>query len=268
MYHFDYHRAGSVDEASKMLAASPDAKLLAGGMSLLPMLKLRLAQTSDIIDLCDIADLRGIEVSNDSVVIRAMTTHATVAASKEVGKAIRALAGLANGIGDPHCRNRGTLGGSLAHNDPAACYPSSVLALNATIQTNRRKIAADDFFSSSFETALEPDELITSVIFPIPSHAAYAKFPQPASRFSLVGVFVAKHKDGVRVAVTGSAAKVFRLPEFEQALSQRFEPNAIDALGVSEAGLSTDIYGDPEYRAHLIKVLTARAVATATAQEV
>ncbi len=260
MYKFDYHRAASLEEASQMLVKQPEAKLLAGGMSLIPMLKLRLARASDIIDLGELHDLRGIEVKNGRAVIRAMTTHAAVAASKEVRRAIPALAQLADGIGDPHCRNRGTLGGSLAHNDPAACYPSSVLALDATVKTNRREIAADAFFKSIFETALEPGEIITSVSFPVPDRAAYVKFPQPASRFSLVGIFVSVKGAAVRVAVTGCAAKVFRMPKFEAALGRSFRPDAIDGIEVPVADLSTDIFADPEYRAHLIKVLTKRAV--------
>ena len=262
MFPFEYHRAESIDQASEMLHARPDAKVLAGGMSLVPMLKLRLAQTSDIIDLGYLNDLRGIEVTPDRVEIRAMTSHATVAASPEVRKALPALADLAGGIGDPHCRNRGTIGGSLAHSDPAACYPAAVLALGATINTNRRSIGAGDFFKSSFETSLDHSELITSVSFPIAEKAAYIKFQQPASRFALVGIFVAKLKDRVGVAVTGCGQKVFRMPEFEAALAKRFEERALDSLEVGEAGLNTDIFADPEYRAHLIKVLSRRAVAT------
>ncbi len=260
MYKFEYHRAASLEEASRMLVERPEAKLIAGGMSLVPMLKLRLARASDIIDLCGLPDLQGIEVRDGRVVIRAMTTHAAVAASEQVRRAIPALAALAGGIGDPHCRNRGTLGGSLAHNDPAACYPSGVLALDATVQTNRREIVADEFFKSPFETALGPGEIITSVSFPVPDRAAYVKFPQPASRFALAGIFVSIKGAAVRVAVTGCAATAFRMPRFEAALGRSFQPDALDPIEVPESGLSTDIYADPEYRAHLIKVLTRRAV--------
>lgn len=260
MYAFNYHRAASIDDASRSLLDRPEAKLLAGGMSLVPMMKLRLAQASDIIDLCDLDELKGVEVNGRTLKIRAMTTHANVAASKVVRDAIPAIAALAGGIGDPHCRNRGTIGGSLAHSDPAACYPTGTLSLGAVIETNRREIAADDFFRGSFETALEVGEILSSVKFPIPDCAAYVKFVQPASRFSLVGVFVSRLNGVCRVAVTGSAAKVFRVPDFEKALSKDFRPEAIDGIAVSDKDLNTDIYGDPEYRAHLIGVLTKRAV--------
>lgn len=260
MKGFEYHRASSIDDASKLALRHPGAKLLAGGMSLIPMLKLRLAAASHIIDLADLSNLTGIEVDHSHVTIRAMTTHATVAAARDVRSLIPSLAGLAGGIGDPHCRNRGTIGGSLAHNDPAACYPSSVMALNATVRTNRRDIKADDFFKSFFQTALDVGEIITSVIFPVPKRAAYIKFQQPASRFALVGVFVAEVVEGVRVAITGCAGTVFRVPDFERALDRSFQADSIDPIKVSQTGLNDDLYGDAEYRAHLIKVLAKRAV--------
>jgi carbon-monoxide dehydrogenase medium subunit len=260
MKRFEYRRVSNVDDASQILTTHPDAKLLAGGMSLIPMLKLRLAEVSHLIDLGEISDLTGIELRHDSVIIRAMTTHATVAASKEVKAAIPSLAGLAAGIGDPHCRNRGTIGGSIAHNDPAACYPAGVLALNATVQTNRRHLVADHFFKAFFQTALEPGEIITSIKFPIPTRAAYIKFPQPASRFSLVGIFVAESSHGVRVAATGCGPTVYRIPGFEAALERSFKAEALEGFDIPVSGLTTDLFGDAEYRAHLIKVLTKRAV--------
>lgn len=260
MYSFQYHRARSVDDAGRALNDNPDAKLLAGGMSLLPMMKLRLARASDIVDLCDVAGLSGLSVEDGALTIRAMTTHADVAASEVVRRAIPALAHLAGGIGDPHCRNRGTIGGSLAHADPAACYPSGVLSLGATIETNKRRIAADEFFHSAFETALEPAEIVASVSFPIPECACYVKFPQPASRFALCGVFVARTGGQARVAATGAAECAFRVPAIEEALSDAFVPDALDGIEVPQDGLGSDIYGDPEYRAHLVTVLARRAV--------
>lgn len=262
MYGFHYHRATSLDDAAQRIAGDPDTKLLAGGMSLIPMMKLRLARASSVVDLCELKGLQGIEVdrSRGSLTIRAMTTHANVGASSVVRENIPAVARLAGGIGDPHCRNRGTIGGSLAHSDPAACYPSAVLSLNATIVTNQREIPADEFFLGVFETALEPGEIVTAVRFPIPEVATYIKFIQPASRFSLVGVFVSLRDGRCRVAVTGAGDRVFRVVDFEDALSDAFVPDAIEGISVSPDGLTSDIYGDPEYRAHLIQVLTKRAV--------
>ncbi len=265
MYSFDYHKASSVDEASTTLSAREEAKVLAGGMSLIPSMKLRLASPSDLVDLGGIPDLKGIAVTADSVRIGAMTRHVEVQTSAEVKAAIPALCHLAGGIGDPGVRNRGTIGGSLANADPAACYPSSVLGLGATVETNRRKIAADDFFVGLFETALEEGELITAVHFPIPLQAGYAKFPQPASGFAMVGAFVARFKDGVRVAITGAKDHVFRVPEMEQALAGAFTPEAIADITLPGDDMMADIHCGADYRAHLVTVMAKRAVAAANA---
>ncbi|GAB3627424.1 carbon-monoxide dehydrogenase (acceptor) [Pandoraea terrae] len=263
MKTFDYHRPADVAQAVQGLAAHPDAKLIAGGQSLLPAMKLGLAAPSDVIDLGGIASLRGIRRDGDRLVIGAMTSHAEVAASAEVRQAIPALAALAEGIGDRQVRNRGTLGGSLANDDPAACYPAAVLGLGATVRTDRREIAADDFFLGMFETALQPGEIITAVAFPVVQRAAYVKFRQPASRFALVGVFVAQGAAGVHVAVTGAAPSVFRFTAAEQALTAKFTPEAVDGLSVSPADMSGDMHGSAEYRAHLVQVMTRRAVEAA-----
>jgi carbon-monoxide dehydrogenase medium subunit len=244
-----------------------DMKFLAGGHTLLPTMKMRLAAPASLIDLGQIAELRGIERSARSVTVGAMTRHAEVAKSTEVREAIPALAELAEMIGDPHVRNRGTIGGSIANNDPAADYPAACLALGATIVTNRRKIGADEFFKGLFETALEDGEIITKVSFPIPGKAAYAKFRNPASRYALVGVFVAKRASEVRVAVTGASSNgVFRSPEMEQALNQRFSAKSLDGVMVSPDGMNSDIHADAAYRAHLVSVMARRAVQAATAR--
>ena len=262
MYSFEYQKAGSVADAAK--AATGEAKLVAGGMTLIPTLKLRLAQPSKLVDLGGLKDLVGIKVEGDGVTIGAMTTHAAVANSADVKKAIPALADLAGGIGDPAVRNRGTIGGSVANNDPAADYPAACVALGATIVTNKRKIAADDFFKGLFETALEEGEIITAISFPKAEKAAYMKFRNPASRYALVGVFVAKGKGGVRVAVTGAGeGGVFRKRSFEEALGKSFDGAALDAVKVDAKGLNSDIHASAEYRAHLIKVMAKRAVAAA-----
>ncbi len=263
MYSFQYHRPASTAEAEGLAAKATESRFLAGGMSLLPAMKLRLAQPSDLIDLSRIADLKGISVTGSEVRIKALTTHATVAASPEVRKAIPALADLASGIGDPQVRNRGTIGGSLANNDPAADYPAAVLALSATIHTSRRTIAADSFFKGLFETALEPGELVTAVSFPIPQGAAYQKFFHPASRYAVVGVFVARTAGGVRVGVTGAGPCAFRATALEQALSKNFSPDALKGMSIPAAGLNSDIHAAADYRAHLIGVLARRAVAAA-----
>jgi len=267
MYDFTYHRPGSFEAAVRLTAAIDDAKVLAGGMSLLPTLKQRLGRHSDIVDLAALESLVGIKPDGSNLVIGAMTRHVDVAASADVKAAIPALAVLAEGIGDPLVRNRGTIGGSIANADPAADYPSSVLGLGATIVTNRRKIAGDDFFKGLFETALEGGEIITAVSFPIPGKAGYAKFPNPASRFAIVGVFVAKTGDprtgGVRVAVTGAGPYVFRLGEAEARLARSFAPEALDGLVVSQDNLNSDIHASAEYRAHVIVVMAKRAVAQA-----
>ena len=246
MYAFEYHRPGSLDEAAQLLARGDGASAIAGGQTLLQTMKQRLAQPSDLVDLGGIAELAGIKADKKQVTIGAMTRHGEVARSKDVARAIPALAQLAESIGDPQVRNAGTLGGSIANADPAADYPAGVLGLGATVQTNKREIAADDFFTDLFETALEPGELIRAVSFPAPKRAAYVKFPQPASRFALVGVFVSEGKDGVRVAVTGAGSCVFRVPEMEQALKKKFAPDAIAGIGVDPAGLNGDIHGSAE----------------------
>jgi carbon-monoxide dehydrogenase medium subunit len=263
MYAFELHQPRSVSEAVALLA-NPDSRPLAGGQSLIAAMKLRLAAPASLVDLGRIDELRGIRREGDALVIGAGTRHADIAASSEVRQAIPALAWQAGEIGDLQVRNLGTLGGSLANNDPAACYPAAVLGLNAIIRTDRRTIAADDFFKAMYETALASDELITAVEFPVPDKAAYIKFVNPASRFALVGVFVGRRKDGrVRVAVTGCAGCAFRVTDLEKALEADFSPDAAKAVRISSDGLSSDLHARAEYRAHLIPVLTARAVAKA-----
>ena len=266
MHDFEYFKPASVEEAAATLAQHDDFKVLAGGMSLIPALKLRLAAHPGIVDLGALERLKGIRREGDSMVIGAMTPHADVSASADVARTIPALASLAGGIGDPLVRNRGTLGGSIANADPAADYPAAVLGLNATIVTNQRSIEADEFFVSLFETALQAGEIITEVRFPIPEAAGYAKFRQPASRFALVGVFVARTRDGVRVAVTGAAPSVFRFTKAEAVLSPQFDPAALDAITIDAEGLNSDIHASAEYRAHCVMVMTKRAVETARDQ--
>lgn len=256
-----YHRPSSLSEAARLAESDPDARMIAGGQSLLPSMKLGLLAPAALIDLGRLGELQGIRADGKSVTIGAMSTHAAVAASREIAEAIPALAKLAEGIGDPQVRNRGTIGGSLANSDPAADYPAAVLALNATLHTNRRALPADEFFKGLFETALLPGEIITAVRFPIPSQAAYEKFPQPASRFALVGVFIARSAAGVRVAVTGAGPCAFRVKALEDALSRRFAPEACDGIAISPDHLNQDIHGSAEYRAHLIPVLARRAIA-------
>jgi carbon-monoxide dehydrogenase medium subunit len=263
MYSFNYQKTKSVADAAAALGKNADAKLLAGGQSLIAAMKLRLSQPAQLLDLGDVAELRGIKVDGGAVIIGAMTRHAEVASSAEVKKAIPALAALAGGIGDRMVRNMGTLGGSVAHNDPAADYPAGVLGLAATITTNKRKIAADDFFKGMFETALEAGEIITSIAFPIPKRAAYMKFKNPASRYALVGVFVAETGSGPRIAVTGAAPGVFRVPEMEKALAAKFAPESVASIAVKADGLNSDIHASAEYRAHLVTVMAKRAVAAA-----
>ena len=263
MYAFEYHRPQSLSGAVADLA-NPDAKALAGGMTLLPTMKQRLASPAVLIDLKSVPELAGIAREGDNLVIGAMARHADVARSSVVEAAIPALAKLAGGIGDPHVRNMGTIGGSIANNDPSADYPAAALALGATIVTNKRRIGAQDFFKGLFETALETVELITQVSFPIPQKAAYMKFPNPASRYALVGVFVAKTAGGVRVAVTGAGQNgVFRLSAFETALNANFSPSALDGVAAPADGLNSDIHADADYRAHLIGVMAKRAVSAA-----
>jgi aerobic carbon-monoxide dehydrogenase medium subunit len=255
-----YHRPASLTEAAKLSESDPDARILAGGQSVLPSVKLGLLAPTAFIDLGALGELRGIRSDRKSITIGAMTTHAAVAESPEVIAAIPSLARLAAGIGDPQVRNRGTIGGSVANSDPAADYPAAVLGLNATVRTNRRALPADGFFKGLFETALMPGEIITAVEFPIPNRAAYVKFPQPASRFALVGVFIAQTSGGVRVAVTGAGPCVFRVKVLEDALSRRFAPQACDGISIPPDELNTDIHASAEYRAHLIPVLARRAI--------
>jgi carbon-monoxide dehydrogenase medium subunit len=265
MYETTYHRPSSVDEAAALFAKAAEPKYLAGGHTLLPVMKQRLASPSDVIDLGKIKELVGIEVSADALTIKAATTHFDVAGSGTVQKALPALAHLASLIGDPQVRYRGTIGGSIANNDPAADYPAAVLALGATIKTNKRSIAADDFFKGLFSTALADGEIITQVAFPIAAKAGYSKFPHPASRFALTGVFVVKTKAGdVRVAATGaSQSGVMRVPAIEAALKANWSPSALDSVKISAGGLLSDIQGSSDYRANLIKVMAQRAVIAA-----
>lgn len=261
MYEFKYHRPATVRQAANLLAKNEDAKLIAGGHTLVPVMKQRLAAPPHIVDLSRIDGLNGIELKGRALVIGATAKHAEVAESATVGEAIPALAELAAMIGDPAVRHRGTIGGSIANNDPTADYPAACLALDATIVTNKRRIKADDFFQGLFTTALEPDEIVTRVMFPLPKKAAYQKFRNQASRYALVGVFVARRPSEVRVAVTGAGSDgVFRVPSFEEALKKRFSPKALDGLTVSPDDLNSDLHGSAEYRAHLVGVLARRAV--------
>jgi carbon-monoxide dehydrogenase medium subunit len=265
MYETIYHRPSSVDEAVALFGKGADSKYLAGGHTLIPVMKQRLASPSDVIDLGKIKDLIGIEPTGAGILIKAATTHYDVANSGTVQKAIPALAYLASLIGDPAVRHRGTLGGSLANNDPAADYPAAVLALGATIKTNKREIAADDFFKGLFSTALEDGEIITAVSFPVQDKAGYSKFPHPASRFALTGVFVARTPGGdVRVAATGASQNgVMRVPAIEAALKPNWSAAALDGVKISADGLMSDTQGSSDYRANLIKVMAQRAVTSA-----
>ena len=260
MREFDYYRAGSVRDAAKRLSAGDNAMLLSGGMTLLPALKMRLNDPSELIDLAGIDELRRVRLSRKGAHVGATTTHAEVAGNVELRAAIPVLSHAAESIGDPQVRNRGTLGGSLANNDPAADYPAVALGLGATVITNKRKISADDFFVGMFETALGRGEMVTEVLFPLPQRAGYSKFPNPATRYALVGVCVAQFKSGVRVAVTGAGASVFRLDDFEEALEEDFSPDALDGLAVSAASLNDDMHASADYRAHLVGVMARRAV--------
>lgn len=263
MYQFDYHRPSTLTEAAEIYANSDDPQFLAGGQTMIPVLKQRLAMPSDVIDLAQIDEMRGITASKESVSIGAMTPHAAVAASADVRKAIPALADLAGHIGDPHVRNRGTLGGSIANNDPSADYPAAVVGLNATVHTTSRSISGDDFFIGLFETALEEGELVTRVDFPVPQSAAYVKFPNPASRYAIAGVMVARMRDGIRVAVAGAGPCVFRIDEMEKAFEKNFSPDAIKGVAVAPDDLNNDLHASAEYRAHLVGVLARRAVVKA-----
>ena len=263
MYRFEYQKASSIEDAAARRGAADDGTYMAGGMTLIATLKQRLAMPSDVIDLADIDGLAGISVDGDSVTIGAMTRHADVAASADVRGAIPALAELAGHIGDPAVRNRGTIGGSLANADPAADYPAAVLGLGATIITNKKEIAADDYFLDLFETALEEGEIITAVKFPAPKRAAYEKFPNPASRYAIVGVFVAEAQDGVRVAVTGAGPCAFRVAEMEAALAANFSPEAVADIVVDAGTLNRDLHASAEYRASLVTTMAKRAVGKA-----
>ena len=263
MHAFNYHRASSVKDAQALMGKASDGRLLAGGQSLVQTMKLRLASPSDVVDIGAIKELAGIKVSGGTVEIGAMTRHADVAGSAEVKKAIPALAALAGGIGDRQVRAMGTIGGSIAQNDPAADYPAAVLGLGATVVTTKRKIEADKFFKGLYETALEPGEIITGVVFPVPKRAAYMKFKNPASRFAIVGVFVAETSGGVRVAVTGAGPVVFRVPEMEKALGAKFAAESVAGVKVKADGLNTDLHASAEYRAHLVSVMAKRAVEAA-----
>jgi aerobic carbon-monoxide dehydrogenase medium subunit len=260
MQTFNYHKASSAQAASQLLGANADGKFLAGGQSLLPAMRLGLAAPSDLIDL-SAAGLSGIQSDGSSITIGAMTRHADVERHADVAK-VKGLATLAGGIGDRQVRNMGTIGGSLANNDPSACYPAAVLGLGATIVTNKRSIAADDFFKGFYETALEASEVITAVKFPVPTKSAYLKFKNPASRFALVGVFVSQGANGVRIAVTGaSSGGVFRVKAMEAALAGNFTAAAIAGVKVDAADMISDLHGSAEYRAHLVNVIAQRAVA-------
>ncbi|HET6184880.1 MAG TPA: xanthine dehydrogenase family protein subunit M [Acetobacteraceae bacterium] len=263
MYDFAYQKPGSVDEALKLLGADPEARPLAGGMTLIPVLKQRLNKPSMVVDLAKLG-LTGIKEEGDGITIGAMTTHGAVAKSDVVRRRIPALAALAGLIGDEQVRHRGTIGGSLANNDPSADYPAAALALGATITTNKRSIKADDFFQGMFTTALQPGELIISVHFPVPEKAAYEKFRNPASRYAIVGVFVAKTKDGARVAVTGAGQNgVFRHAEMEKALAGNWSADAIAGVKTPSGDMNSDIHASAEYRAHLVGVMAKRALARA-----
>ena len=263
MHAFEYHRPSSTKDAVSLASNKTEGRYLAGGQSLVQAMKLRLSSPSDLIDINSLNDLAGIKVSGSTVEIGAMTRHAEVAASAAVQKAIPALAALAGMIGDRQVRHMGTLGGSLANSDPAADYPAAVLGLGATITTNKRKIEADKFFTGLYETALAAGELITSVSFPAPKRAAYMKFKNPASRFAIVGVFVADFGGNVRVGVTGAGACAFRQADMEKALAAKFAPESVANIKVKPDGLNNDLHASPEYRAHLITVMAKRAVEAA-----
>jgi len=264
-YNFEYTRAKSLSEAQAMLAKNPDAKLLAGGQTLIPTMKMRLANPSALIDISKLEELSFIRASGDTLTIGATTKHGMIAASADVKRMIPALAHMASHIGDPAVRAMGTIGGSLANNDPAADYPAAALALNATIKTTKREIKADDFFTGMFSTALEDGEIITEISFPKPDRGGYTKFCNPASRYPMAGVFVAQTKNGVRVGVTGAGPGVFRVEAMEAALAKNFTPDAVANIAVASDNLNSDIHATAEYRAHLVTVMAKRAVEHALA---
>lgn len=264
MYELKYHKASNASEAARLMSGADDGALLAGGQTLLPTMKAKLATPSDLVDISQAEGMNGVSMSGNTITIGAMTTHADVADNAELVAACPAIAALAGNIGDPAVRHRGTIGGSIANNDPAADYPSAMLALSATIITNSREISADDFFQGLFETALDDGEIITSVRFDAPEKAAYAKFPNPASRYAMVGVFAAKTSGGARVAVTGAGDDgVYRQSDMEAALDGSWSANALAGIQVGSGGLLSDIHGDATYRANLVKVMAGRAVASA-----
>jgi carbon-monoxide dehydrogenase medium subunit len=264
MYQTNYHRASSVADAVKLLKKADDGKFVSGGMTLIPAMKTRLAAPSDLVDLRHVPELKGIKVSGKTVTIGAGTTHAEVAENAKLASVCPAICQLAAHIGDPHVRHMGTIGGSVANNDPAADYPAALLALGATVVTNKREIAADKFFTGLFETALKDDEVITAVTFTAPAKCGYAKFPNPASRYAMTGVFVAKAKDGVRVAVTGAGEDgVFRPKEIEAALSKKLDATALEGVTVPSKNLMSDIHASADYRANLVVVMAKRAVVAA-----
>lgn len=264
MYETNYHRASSVEDAAKLMQAAAEGKYVSGGQTLIPTMKQRLASPSDLVDLRHIASMKGITISGRHVRIGAGTTHYDVASDAALARVCPAICHLASHIGDPAVRHMGTIGGSIANNDPAADYPSAMLALDATIVTNKRSIKADDFFTGMFETALEDGEIVTAVEFDAPEKAAYQKFPNPASRYAMTGVFVARNGGDVRVAVTGAGEDgVFRAAEMETALAANFAPSSLDGITVSADGLMSDIHATAAYRANLVKVMAKRAVAAA-----
>ncbi len=263
MYNFNYHRPGSVEEAVQLLSGASEGTLMGGGMTLIPVLKQRLANPSDVVDIGAISELSGVSEDGGNVVVGATTTHTAVASDATVQAKIPALAALVESIGDAQVRNRGTIGGSIANNDPAADYPAALVGLGATVRTNTREIAADDFFTGLFETALGDGEIITAVAFPVPDKAGYAKFPNPASRYAVVGVMASQGPAGTRVAVTGAGPCVFRASEMESALGGNFSADALSGASVSADGLNSDIHASAEYRAHLVGVMARRAVAAA-----
>jgi len=267
MYDFSYHRPTSLQEAVSLLAKQPDAKPMSGGMSLLPSMKLRLSKWTDVVDLAAIPDLSGIREEAGHIIIGARTRHVEVATSALLHAKLPALAELAEGIGDPMVRNRGTIGGSIANADPAADYPSSVVALDATIITTRREIAADAFFTGLFETALAHDELITAVRYKIPKHAAYMKFRHPASRYAIVGAFVAQMEGAVRLAITGAGPHVFRIAAYEEALTKTFSSAALEGVTPKLPSLNTDLHASADYRAHAVVEMVRRAVEAAATRK-
>jgi carbon-monoxide dehydrogenase medium subunit len=263
MYDFEYHKPGSIADAVKILSADPDARPIAGGQTLLPALKHRLNKPSSVVDLSGIAELKGIRREGDKLVIGALARHNEVANNPDVKSAIPALAQLAGTIGDIQVRNRGTIGGSVSNNDPAADYPAAVMALNATIITDKRRIAAEDFFQGMFTTALEPGELLVAIEFPIPEKAGYAKMRNPASRYVMAGAFIARTGGAVRVAINGAGPGVFRQTEMEKALTANWSADAIAGVKQPADDLNSDIHGSAEYRAHLVTVMAKRAIAAA-----